>query len=68
MSEEVIGNKDLAACVDRLKSEGSPPSLEEVRERRASIKEQRRENINMIRSRTASRASNSGRPSLDALE
>lgn len=65
---EIMGSQDLATVVERLKGEDSPLSLEQVRERKASIKEQRKESINLIRSRTASRASTSGRPSIDTKE
>jgi hypothetical protein len=60
--------EDMTAVVERLKRENPPPSLQEAREQRASNKEQRRASISLIRSRTASRASNSGRPSLEGVE
>jgi len=64
---DMVVEEDRATAVERLRSEESPPSLEEVRDRRASIMKQRRDSINMIRTRTASRASTSGRPSLEDI-
>jgi hypothetical protein len=53
---------------ERLKTEDPPLSLEQTRARRASIKEERKANIDFIRSRTSSRASAnaSARPSFEA--
>ncbi|KFY60479.1 hypothetical protein V496_05330 [Pseudogymnoascus sp. VKM F-4515 (FW-2607)] len=53
--ESIIG--DRARVIAHLRAQPPPPSLEEVRARRASIKEERRQNINFIRMRTTSRAS-----------
>ncbi|OBT75847.1 hypothetical protein VF21_04456 [Pseudogymnoascus sp. 05NY08] len=54
-------NEDRARVIAELRAQPPPPSLEEVRARRASIKEERREerrqSIDFIRMRTLSRAS-----------
>lgn len=68
ISGDMAGVQDLATVVERLRNEEPPLSLEQVRDRRASIKKQRKESISLIRSRTASRASNGGRPSMEAME
>ena len=64
--------EDLTTAIDRMKSESPPLSLDQVRQRRASVKdsakEQRKASIDLIRSRTASRASASGgRPNLEDI-
>ncbi|OBT69655.1 hypothetical protein VE03_00715 [Pseudogymnoascus sp. 23342-1-I1] len=48
---------DRARVIAHLRAQPPPPSLEEARARRASIKEERRQNIDFIRQRTSSRAS-----------
>jgi hypothetical protein len=63
----VINEDEVAALSERLQSDPPPMSLQEARERRASIKEERKRSIDFIRSRTNSRAAAVGRPSLDAL-
>jgi hypothetical protein len=67
-NKAIMDAQDMAAAMERLKTEEPPASLDEARQRRASIKQQRRDSINLIRSRTASRASAMGRPSLDTTE
>ncbi|TAQ89140.1 hypothetical protein B7494_g2538 [Chlorociboria aeruginascens] len=59
---------DINSAIDRLKSQEPPISLEKARERRSSVKKERRDIINVIRERTASRASNSARPNLEDLQ
>jgi hypothetical protein len=56
-NKAIMDAQDMAAAMERLKTEEPPASLDEARQRRASIKQQRRDSINLIRSRTASRAS-----------
>jgi hypothetical protein len=63
----VITEDEVAALGERLQTDPPPMSLQEARERRASIKEGRKRSIDFIRSRTNSRAAASGRPSLVAL-
>lgn len=50
-------SEDRARVIAQLRAQPSPPSLEEVRARQASIKEERRQSIEFIRLRTSSRAS-----------
>lgn len=50
-------SEDRARAIAQLRAQPLPPSLEEARARRASIKEERRQNIDFIRMRTSSRAS-----------
>ncbi|KFZ13629.1 hypothetical protein V502_06510 [Pseudogymnoascus sp. VKM F-4520 (FW-2644)] len=50
-------SEDRARVIAELRAQPPPPSLEEARARRASIKEERRQNIEFIRKRTTSRAS-----------
>lgn len=50
-------SEDRARVIAQLRAQPPPPSLEEVRARRASIKEERRQSIEFIRLRTSSRAS-----------
>lgn len=59
----VTDTEDFPAAIERLKTEDPPLSLEQVRERRESNKELRRDSIRLIRSRTASRISNNSRKS-----
>jgi hypothetical protein len=70
MLSEVI-TEDRNTAIDRMKSESPPLSLDQVRQRRASVKEnvkeQRKASINLIRSRTASRASVTARPNLEDI-
>lgn len=54
-SQSII--EDRARVIAELRAQPPPPSLEEARARRASIKEERRQNIEFIRKRTTSRAS-----------
>jgi len=67
ITADLARDEDLATAVERLKNEESPPSIEQVRERRASIKKQRSDSIKMIRSRTASRASAGNQPSFEGI-
>jgi hypothetical protein len=62
----VIKEDEVAAIGERLQTEPAPLSLQEVRERRASIKEERKRNIDFIRARTNSRAAALGRPTPDS--
>ncbi|KAI9697318.1 MAG: hypothetical protein M1836_004882 [Candelina mexicana] len=61
-------DRDQAAAVSRLKSEGTPLSIDEARGRRLSIRQGRSDSIKFIRERTVSRESSksatltSGRP------
>ncbi|KAN0112655.1 hypothetical protein V8E51_005606 [Hyaloscypha variabilis] len=64
----IIGDDEVAALGERLQNEPAPLSLQEARERRASIKEERKRSIDFIRSRTNSRAAAQGRPSMEAAE
>ena len=50
-------SEDRARVIAQLRAQPPPPSLEEARARRASIKEERRQSIEFIRLRTSSRAS-----------
>jgi hypothetical protein len=64
----VITEDEVAALGERLQTEPPPMSLKEARERKASIKEERKRSIEFIRSRTNSRVAASNRPSLDSLD
>ena len=70
MLSEVI-TEDRNTAIDRMKSESPLLSLDQVRQRRASVKEsvkeQRKASIDLIRSRTASRASVTARPNLEDI-
>jgi hypothetical protein len=61
----IITEDQVAALGERLQTDPPPMSLQEARERRASIKEERKRSIEFIRSRTNSRAAANGRPSMD---
>jgi len=63
----VITEDQVAALSERLQTDPPPMSLQEARERRASIKEERKRSIEFIRSRTNSRAAANGRPSMDGF-
>jgi hypothetical protein len=63
----VITEDQAAALGERLLTDPPPMSLQEARERRASIKEERKKSIDFIRSRTNSRAAANGRPSTDGF-
>jgi hypothetical protein len=63
----VITEDQVAALGERLQTDPPPMSLQEARERRASIKEERKRSIEFIRSRTNSRAAANGRPSMDGF-
>lgn len=56
-------SNDRARVIAQLRAQSPPPSIAEARARRASIKQERRDSIEFIRSRTTSRASAGGRPS-----
>lgn len=66
-----VTEKELDATLARLQAEPAPLGLQEAiqkeRERRASIKEERKRSIDFIRSRTNSRAAALGRPSTEVL-
>jgi len=64
----IISDDELAALGERLQTEPAPLSLQQARDRRASIKEERKAAIEFIRSRTNSRAAAQGRPSMEAAE
>ncbi|KFY00002.1 hypothetical protein V490_01522, partial [Pseudogymnoascus sp. VKM F-3557] len=53
--QEVI--EDRARVIAEWRAKTPPPSLEDVRAKKASIKEERRQSIEFIRARTSSRAS-----------
>ncbi|RFU29368.1 hypothetical protein B7463_g6971, partial [Scytalidium lignicola] len=62
VQRDLVGPIETAALMDSLKMEEPPMSLEQSRERRESIKAERRASINFIRARTASRAANEDQP------
>ena len=66
-----VTEEELDATLVRLQTEPAPLGLQEAiqkeRERRASIKEERKRSIDFIRSRTNSRAAALGRPSTEIL-
>ncbi|KAF4628125.1 hypothetical protein G7Y89_g10025 [Cudoniella acicularis] len=64
LAKEVINDGDIAKIRESF-AEEPPMSLEEARQRRASIKEERKRSIDFIRSRTTSRAGMGGRPSIE---
>lgn len=64
----IIGDDEVAALGERLQTEPAPLSLQQARDRRASIKEERKRSIDFIRSRTNSRAAAQGRPSMEVTE
>lgn len=64
----VMKEEEVAALGERLQTEPPPMSLQEARERRASIKEERKRSIEFIRRRTNSRAAANGRPSMEVLD
>lgn len=55
-------NDTLEVTIHRLRSESPPPALSTIRERKQSIKIERREIIKLLRRRTASRAAELGIP------
>lgn len=66
MQAEVMKPADVEALGERLRTEDLPMSLDQVRARRASIKEERKRSIDFIRSRTSSRAAALGLPDPNA--
>ena len=64
---EIMSDDEVSAVGDRLKLEEPPMSLEQTRECRARITQQRKDTINLIRKRTASRSSTSVRPVLEPI-
>ncbi|KAF8852680.1 hypothetical protein BDZ45DRAFT_694892 [Acephala macrosclerotiorum] len=66
MQAEVMKPADVEALGERLRTEDPPMSLDQVRARRASIKEERKRSIDFIRSRTSSRAAALGLPDPNA--
>jgi hypothetical protein len=60
-----MGTDEFVKVAERLKTEEPPMTLEQVRQRRASIKEDRKKSIEFIRSRTNSRAAAMGHPNSD---
>jgi hypothetical protein len=70
MAAEMLPEDQVAELRDRLKTEEPPLSLQQTRQRRMSIKSERKASIDFIKSRTNSRktsaASMGGRPVLDS--
>lgn len=67
MKSEVLDDYQIDKIATQLKTADPPLSLEQARQRRDSIKEERKMNIDFIRRRTMSRAEALGRPNLEAL-
>ncbi|PVH83735.1 hypothetical protein DL98DRAFT_652197 [Cadophora sp. DSE1049] len=67
IKSEVLNDTQVAAIATQLQTDAPPMSLEEARQRRESIKDERKKSIDFIRRRTMSRASVLGRPNLEAL-
>ncbi|KAI9049844.1 hypothetical protein LZ554_005994 [Drepanopeziza brunnea f. sp. 'monogermtubi'] len=67
MKSEILDDYQIDKIATQLKTADPPLSLEQARQRRESIKEERKRSIDFIRRRTMSRASALGRPNLDAL-
>ncbi|KAK0100868.1 hypothetical protein ONS95_007315 [Cadophora gregata] len=67
IKSEVLNDTQVAAIATQLQYDAPPLSLEEARQRRESIKDERKKSIDFIRRRTMSRASTLGRPNLEAL-
>ncbi|EPE30638.1 hypothetical protein GLAREA_03605 [Glarea lozoyensis ATCC 20868] len=65
LSAQAMGADEFVKVAERLKTEEPPMTLEQVRQRRASIKEDRKKSIEFIRSRTNSRAAAMGHPNID---
>ncbi|KAI9717048.1 MAG: hypothetical protein M1812_004983 [Candelaria pacifica] len=59
-------DRDQAAAVDRLMSEGSPLSIDEARGRRLSIRQGRSDSIKFLRERTLSRESSQSAANLQS--
>ena len=67
IKSEVLNDNQVAAIATQLQNDAPPMSLEQARQRRESIKDERKKSIDFIRRRTMSRASLLGRPNLEAL-
>lgn len=67
IKSEVLNDEQISAIATKLQTENLPMSLEEARQRREEIKDERKKSIDFIRRRTLSRASQLGRPNLEAL-
>ncbi|CAL3973473.1 unnamed protein product [Diplocarpon coronariae] len=63
----LLSNREIAAVHHQLATSAAPLSLSEARQRRASIKDERKRSIDFIRRRTISRAEQLGRPALEAI-
>ncbi|KAK2627584.1 hypothetical protein QTJ16_003550 [Diplocarpon rosae] len=63
----LLSNHEIATLHHQLSSSAAPLSLPEARQRRASIKDERKRSIDFIRRRTISRAEQLGRPILEAI-
>ncbi|KAG4418007.1 hypothetical protein IFR04_008827 [Cadophora malorum] len=68
IKSEVLNDNQVAAIATQLQTDAPPLSLEQARQRRESIKDERKKSIDFIRHRTMSRASLLGRPNLEALD
>lgn len=68
IAAEIATPEEIIQLAKRLQTDEPPLSLDQVRKRRASIKEERKANINFIRARTNSRAAQMGRPQDDVAE
>jgi short subunit dehydrogenase-like uncharacterized protein len=62
IAAEYITPHEITALKERLRTEEPPLSLDEARQSRANIKEERKASIDFIRSRTTSRAAQMGLP------
>ncbi|KAL5323996.1 hypothetical protein ACEPPN_008539 [Leptodophora sp. 'Broadleaf-Isolate-01'] len=67
IQSDLLNDTQVAAIATSLQTDAAPLSLEQARQRRESIKDERKRSIDFIRRRTISRASALGRPNLEAL-
>ncbi|CZT53186.1 uncharacterized protein RSE6_14654 [Rhynchosporium secalis] len=69
IQSDLLSSNQVAAIASQLQNEASHLSLQEARQRRESIKNERKKSIEFIRRRTLSRAgaAGNGRPDLEAL-
>lgn len=68
IAAEIATPEEINELVKRLQTDDAPLSLDQVRKRRASIKEERKAKIDFIRARTNSRAAQLGRPQDEVAE
>ncbi|KAL2073574.1 hypothetical protein VTL71DRAFT_10900 [Oculimacula yallundae] len=68
LASTVLSSPEVHQIGTTLQSEAAPMSLQEARQRRESIKDERKKSIEFIRRRTISRAAVGGRPSKEMLE